>query len=268
MTDTGWDPQQYLRYADERTRPLHELVARMPALPAAPVVLDIGCGPGNSTAVLRARWPDARLTGVDSSAEMLATARTTGEPSATYLRADARTWDPVPAAPDAIVSNATLQWLNPDGADRPGHLPLVTRWAAALRPGGVLALQVPGNFDAPSHTLLAGLLRDPRRRHVLGRDATRAGVHDPADYLHTLLAADCTADVWETTHLTLLGGDDPVLEWVRGTALRPVLARLPDPDDRAALLAEYGALLREAYPPGPHGTVFPFRRIFAVARRR
>ncbi|WP_405011870.1 methyltransferase domain-containing protein [Kitasatospora sp. NBC_01539] len=261
MPATAWDPQQYLRYADERTRPLRELVARMPALPAAPVVLDIGCGPGNSTAVLRDRWPDAHLTGVDDSAAMLDTARTTGEPGAAYLLADARTWDPAPAAPDAIVSNAALQWL-------PGHLALLPRWAAALRPGGVLALQVPGNFDAPSHTLLADLRRSPRWRDALGEDAVRAGSHAPADYLHALLAADCAADVWETTYLTLLDGEDPVLEWVRGTALRPVLALLPDPAERAAFLAEYGALLREAYPAGPHGTLFPFRRVFAVARRR
>ncbi|MEV6212587.1 methyltransferase domain-containing protein [Kitasatospora sp. NPDC051914] len=268
MSATPWDPAQYLRFADERTRPLHELVARMPALPAAPVVLDIGCGPGNSTAVLRERWPDAHLTGIDDSAEMLDTARTTGEPRAAYLLADARTWDPSDAAPDAIVSNATLQWLNPDGAGRPDHLPLVARWAAALKPGGVLALQVPGNFDAPSHTLLADLRSSPRWREALGTGASRAGVHDPADYLHTLLGADCTADVWETTYLTLLTGPDPVLEWVKGTALRPVLARLADPADRAEFLAEYGALLREAYPAGEQGTVFPFRRIFAVARRR
>ncbi|WP_030270763.1 methyltransferase domain-containing protein [Streptomyces sp. NRRL B-24484] len=268
MPATGWDPAQYLRFADERTRPLHELVARMPALPAAPVVLDIGCGPGNSTAVLRERWPDAHLTGVDDSAEMLATARATGEPHAAYLRADARDWDPAAAAPDAIVSNATLQWLNPDGADRADHLPLVARWAAALRPGGVLAFQVPGNFDAPSHTLLAELRGSARWRHALGDGAERAGVHRSAEYLQTLLGADCTADVWETTYLTLLTGPDPVLEWVKGTALRPVLSRLADPADREAFLAAYGALLREAYPAGEHGTVFPFRRIFAVARRR
>ncbi|MFG2824391.1 trans-aconitate 2-methyltransferase [Kitasatospora sp. NPDC048365] len=256
---TTWDPQQYLRFADERTRPFHELLARVPALPPAPVVLDVGCGPGNSTEVLRERWPDATLVGIDSSPEMLAAAA--GVAGAEYRLADAATWDPAGERPDLIASNATLQWV-------PGHLAVLSRWAAALRPGGVLAFQVPGNFDAPSHRLLAGLRRSPRWREALGRDAVRAGVHRPEEYLDVLLGAGCaTADVWETTYSTLLTGDDPVLEWVRGTALRPVLALLPDPVERAAFEAEYAALLRDAYPAGPHGTVFPFRRIFAVAVR-
>ncbi|MCX5211113.1 methyltransferase domain-containing protein [Kitasatospora sp. NBC_00240] len=272
MTTTHWDPAQYLRFADERTRPLHDLLARVHTLPEprTPTVLDIGCGPGNSTAVLRRRWPHAHLTGIDNSPDMLTTARTQGEPHARYLLADARTYDPAPDHPDLIVSNATLQWLNPDPTGpttQHGHLYLLPTWTAALRPGGTLAFQVPGNFDAPSHTLLTELRRTPRWQRLLGREATRAGVHTPAEYLDTLTGADCTADVWETTYSTLLSGPDPVLEWVKGTALRPVLSRLTDPADRTAFLAEYGALLREAYPPAPHGTVFPFRRIFAVAVR-
>ncbi|MFC9324682.1 methyltransferase domain-containing protein [Kitasatospora sp. NPDC057015] len=272
MTTTPWDPAQYLRFADERTRPLHDLLHRVPDLPEphTPTILDIGCGPGNSTAALRRHWPHAHLTGIDNSPDMLATARTHGEPHAHYLHADARTYDPTPHHPHLIVSNATLQWLNPDPHpdERPrGHLTLLRTWTAALRPGGTLAFQVPGNFDAPSHTLLAELRHSPRWRHALGHDATRAGVHTPARYLDTLTDAHCTADVWETTYSTLLTGPDPVLEWVKGTALRPVLGRLTDPADQTAFLAEYGALLREAYPPGPHGTVFPFRRIFAVAVR-
>ncbi|MEU4115133.1 methyltransferase domain-containing protein [Kitasatospora sp. NPDC028055] len=263
MTGPVWDPAQYLRFADERTRPLRELLARVPALPnePAPTVLDIGCGPGNSTAVLRERWPKARLTGLDNSAPMLAAARTDGEPTADYLLADARDYDPAPAAPDLIASNATLQWVD-------GHLAVLARWAAALGPGGVVAVQVPGNFEAPSHTLLADLRRSARWRDALGADAVRGGVHPPGRYLDVLAGAGCAADVWETTYCTLLPGPDPVLEWVKGTALRPVLGRLTDPADRAAFLAEYGRLLREAYPAGPYGTVFPFRRIFAVGVRR
>lgn len=263
MTTPCWDPAQYLRFADERTRPLRDLLARVPAPTGepTPVILDIGCGPGNSTAVLRERWPEARITGVDNSAEMLATARSTGEPSADYLLADARTYNPAAAAPDLIVSNATLQWID-------GHLALLPRWAAALRGGGSLAFQVPGNFGAPSHTLLAELVGSPRWKDLLGDTLGRAGVHEPAEYLSVLAGADCLVDVWESTYSTLLPGPDPVLEWVKGTALRPVLTRLTDPQDQLRFLAEYRDLLRTAYPAGPHGTVFPFRRIFAVATRR
>ncbi|MDF3291643.1 methyltransferase domain-containing protein [Streptomyces silvisoli] len=260
MTTPHWDPQQYLRFAEERTRPLHELLARVPELPSQPVVLDLGCGPGNSTAVVREHWPQATITGVDSSAEMLHTARTTGEPTAQYVLADAAAYDPAPARPDLIVSNALIQWL-------PGHLKLLPRWARALRPGGVLAFQAPGNFDAPSHTLLSELISGPRWSARLDLNPKRAGVHDPAEYLEVLLAEGCAADVWETTYYTVLTGPDPVLDWTKGTALRPVLSKLTDPGDQAAFLAEYGALLREAYPAGPHGTVFPFRRLFAVATR-
>lgn len=262
MSTPTWDPAQYLRFADERTRPLRDLLARTPAVPHEPAatILDIGCGPGNSTAVLRERWPAARITGIDNSAEMLATARTEGEPSADYLLADAGGYDPAGAGPDLIASNATLQWVD-------GHLALLPRWAEALKPGGVIAFQVPGNFGSPSHTLLAELRRSPRWRALLGADSTRAGVHEPGEYLEVLAGAGCAVDVWETTYSTLLPGPDPVLEWVKGTALRPVLTRLTDPAERGAFLAEYGALLREAYPAGPHGTVFPFRRIFAVAVR-
>ncbi len=197
---------------------------------------------------------------VDDSPEMLATARSTGEPTAEYLLADARDYDPAGAAPDLIVSNALLQWLD-------GHLALLPRWAAALRPGGSLGVQVPGNFDSPSHTLLLDLLRSPRWSGTLGHLAGRARVHEPAEYLDTLATVGCAVDVWETTYSTLLPGSDPVLEWSRGTALRPVLTRLSDPADQRRFTAEYAALLRDAYPAGPHGTVFPFRRIFAVATR-
>ncbi|WP_035795307.1 methyltransferase domain-containing protein [Kitasatospora mediocidica] len=263
MTTPHWDPAQYLRFADERTRPLHDLLARVPVDPLSPpaTILDIGCGPGNSTAVLRERWPEARITGVDNSPEMLSMARAEGEPTADYLLADALGYDPAPAAPDLIVSNALLQWID-------GHLALLPRWTAALRPGGSLALQVPGNFDAPSHTLLRDLTRSTRWQDALGGLSAGAGVHEPSVYLDTLAGAGCSVDVWETTYSTLLPGPDPVLAWTRGTALRPVLTLLTDPADRRAFLADYGALLRDAYPAGPHGTVFPFRRIFAVATTR
>ncbi|RKE20830.1 methyltransferase domain-containing protein [Streptomyces sp. TLI_171] len=258
----AWDADQYLRYAGERIRPLNDLLARVPDLPLRPTVLDLGCGPGNSTAVLRRRWPDARLLGLDTSPALLETARTTGEPTAEYRQQDVAGYDPAPERPDLIASNAALHWMDTDTAD---HLALLPRWAAALRPGGVIAFQLPGNFAAPSHTLLAELRRSPRWREQLGTVRPDASCHEPARYLETLLAAGCVADVWETTYLTVLTGTDPVLEWVKGSTLRPVLDRLPEPAGRAAFLAEYGAELRRAYPATAHGTVFPFRRVFAVA---
>lgn len=266
MTDTAWDPRQYRRHAGHRTRPLAELVARVPPLPGRPpVIADLGCGPGGPTALLAERWPDARITGYDSSRAMLADARahagpTPGGGSLAFVHQDIASW--VPDRPhDLIISNAALQWV-------PAHPRLLPRWLDALAPGGTLAFQVPGNFDAPSHLLLRELCRSPRWRDRLAgvlRDA--APVLSPAGYLAALTGPGSRSrpDVWETTYLQLLSGPDPVLDWTRGTALRPVLTALEgDAPAREAFLTAYRDALRGAYPPGPHGTVFPFRRIFAV----
>ncbi|WP_327236248.1 trans-aconitate 2-methyltransferase [Streptomyces sp. NBC_01317] len=267
-----WDPRQYLRHAGHRTRPFLDLLARIPDPPAgaAPLtVADIGCGPGNVTALLADRWPNALITGFDNSAEMLdlATERyagpTPGGGRMDFVAGDATTWTPDPARPyDLIVSNAALQWV-------PGHPGLFPAWLDGLAPGGTFAFQVPKNFDAPSHVLLAALCDSPAwRDRLAGRARRDARVLEPADYLTLLENLGCEADVWDTTYLQLLPGEDPVLDWVKGTALRPVLTALGD--DHQAIdrfTTQYRDALREAYPPGPHGTVFPFRRIFAVARK-
>ncbi|WP_328317908.1 trans-aconitate 2-methyltransferase [Streptomyces sp. NBC_00388] len=259
MTAPLWDPQQYLRHADHRTRPFHDLIGRIPGTPAT--IADLGCGAGNVTALLAERWPHARITGFDNSPQMLEQARTYAGPRLGFAPADAATW--TPAEPyDLLVSNALLQWV-------PGHADRFPDWLDALAPGATFAFQVPGNFTAPSHTILAALRESPRWKPRLSGVGDRAGaVLEPAAYLSRLTGLGCTADVWETTYLQLLTGDDPVLDWVKGTALRPVLTALAgDEEATAAFLAEYRDRLREAYPPGPHGTVFPFRRIFAVARK-
>ncbi|WP_037852776.1 trans-aconitate 2-methyltransferase [Streptomyces sp. NRRL S-340] len=267
-----WDPAQYLRHADHRARPFTDLLARIPDLPARPPggvprIADLGCGPGNVTVLLAARWPAARITGYDNAPEMLDRATvehagpTPGGGQLDFVRADARTWTPQEPF-DLIVSNATLQWV-------PGHTGRFADWIAALRPGGTFAFQVPGNFSAPSHRLMRALARAPRWRDRLG-DVLRHedAVREPAAYLAQLTGLGCTADVWETTYLHLLHGPDPVLDWVKGTGLRPVLTALADdPEARDAFLAEYRTALREAYPAGAHGTPFPFRRIFAVATK-
>jgi len=263
----AWDPRQYGRYADERSRPFHDLLARVRATAPARVV-DLGCGDGALTATLAARWPGADVVGLDSSAEMLATGDAARAAGVDLRRGRIQDWrpaGPVPFPPtdphiDVLVSNAALQWV-------PGHADLLPGFVAALAPGGELAFQVPGNFGAPSHTLLADLRRSPRWRDRLGDAAGRAAaVHEPGEYVGLLAGLGCEVDAWETTYLHVLTGPDPVLEWVRGTALRPVLTALPAAE-AAEFEAEYGALLREAYPPGPAGTVLPFRRIFVVARR-
>jgi trans-aconitate 2-methyltransferase len=252
-----WDPEVYLARADERSRPFHDLLARVGARDPS-LVVDLGCGPGTLTRTLLDRWPGARVAGLDSSPEMVARAARHGVPGRlTFAAGDVRTWSP--GAPvDVVVANAVLQWV-------PGYLDLLARLVGALVPGGWLALQLPANHDAPTHRLLAEVAARPRWRDALRGTATPWSA--PAEeHLSRLAGTGCDVDAWETTYLHVLAGEDAVLGWVRGTALRPVLTALPEAD-HAEFLAEYGALLREAYPPAAHGTVLPYRRTFAVARR-
>ncbi|GAA1023367.1 putative trans-aconitate methyltransferase [Acrocarpospora pleiomorpha] len=247
-----WNPTLYGRYADERARPFFELVSRIGAEHPRQVV-DLGCGTGELTVHLAQRWPDADLSGVDSSPEMLSKA----PPGARFEVLDARAWKPAEPV-DVIVSNALLQWI-------PEHRELITRWMAEdLAPGGWLAFQVPGNFDFPSHVLIRDLCQSAAWRDELGDLVRHAPVGDPGEYLDLLGGNE--VDAWETTYQHVLQGEDAVLTWVRATALRPMLGRLT-PDRQDEFLAEAGRLLGEAYPRRSYGTPFPFRRIFVVARK-
>ena len=257
----AWDPATYLRFAAERARPFVELLSRVGA--AAPArVVDLGCGEGTATASLRSRWPGALVRGIDSSPEMLTAAAPRAVPGQVeFARGDVRTWAPDRPV-DVVVSNAVLHWV-------PDHAAVLTTWVGLLAAEGWLAVQVPGNFRAPTHALLAGLCRSPRWADRLADAAPRPdAVLEPEGYLEVLAAAGLHTDVWATTYLHVLRGADPVLGWVSGTVLRPVLAGLED-DAAAAFTAEYAAALRNAYPARPDGTtVLPFRRIFAVGQRR
>ena len=277
-----WDPGTYLRFGSERARPFFDLLSRVGADDPG-FVADLGCGPGNLTAVLAARWPGARVLGVDSSPEMIGAARAelaaaearavegagaqAAGPGAAavpagrleFRLADIRTWQPEQPV-DVITCNAVLQWI-------PGHRELLTSWAGWLAPGGWLAFQLPGNFDQPSHTILRELAGTPRWRSQLQGVQLNRQAGDPADYLALLAGAGCEVDAWETTYLHVLPGEDAVVDWYRGSGLRPVLSALP-PAEAEEFLAGYRDLIRVAYPPAPYGTVLPFRRVFVVAQVR
>lgn len=255
MAPFGWDPDRYLGYAEERGRPFADLLSRVGAVDPERVV-DLGCGPGHLTATLAARWPGADVLGVDSSAAMVERALPHASARLRFEVGDLRQWRaerPV----DVLVSNATLQWV-------PGHLDLLPRLVGMLAPGGWFGMQVPANFDQPSHALLQELADDPRFRRYVD-EVARPSAHDASTYLDRLHDLGCDVDAWETTYLHVLAGEDPVFDWVSGTGARPVLQALP-PAARRELEEEYRARLREAYPATEHGTVLPFRRVFAVAR--
>ncbi len=255
-----WDAGQYLRFGGERARPFFDLVAQVGA--ASPgYVADLGCGPGNLTAALARRWPGATVVGVDNSPEMIAAARgAAGDDPPNLEFALGDVWDWRPEGPvDVLVCNAVLQWV-------PGHDELLVRWAGLLAPGGWLAFQLPDNFDQPSHALVRDMAASPRWRGLLAGVRLNRQAGDPADYVALLTRPGFTVDAWETSYLHVLPGENPVLEWTKGTTLRPVLAAL-DAEQAAAFVGEYGERVAAEYQPRSFGTIFPFRRVFAVVHR-
>jgi trans-aconitate 2-methyltransferase len=251
----SWHPDRYLAFGDERTRPAVDLLARVPL--AEPTrIADLGCGPGNSTRLLCERWPEADVLGIDNSAAMLAKAEGSGI-RARWLQADIAAWTPDPPF-DLLFSNAALHWL-------PDHASLLPRLLGHLRPGGVLAVQMPRNFAAPSHTLLREVAKVGPWAESLARHLADEPVAAPEWYHDLLAPLAAAADIWQTEYLHVLDGDDPVLNWVRGTALRPVITAL-SAEEQVRFEAAYAQRLRTAYPRRPDGrTLFPFRRLFIVA---
>lgn len=259
-----WSPTDYLRYTDERARPFAELVARVRLEPTS--VVDLGCGPGHLTGVLRERWPGAPVVGLDASPAMVERVRA-ADPGGEYVLGDVRDYAAGRSAvgdADLVISNATFQWV-------PGHVELLGRLADRARQ--TFAFSVPGNHDAPSHVLLREVAARAPFADAVGPVERRATA-DPGTYLDVLARPGWAVDAWETTYVHVLDGDDPVLRWVSATGAQPVLHALDDHDRahgtdlRARFDAEYGAALREAYPRRHHGTPLAFRRVFAVATRR
>lgn len=251
-----WDPATYLQFADERARSFGDLLVQVVADNPRRVV-DLGCGPGQLTASLGDRWPEASVLGLDSSPEMIERAQPYASSRVRFALQDLRAWRPDEPV-DVLISNATLQWV-------PEHRRLLPTLVDALAPGGWLAFQVPGNFDQPSHRLLAELADSPRfAAYTAGRE--RPASHDAATYVEDLAALGCVVNAWETTYLHLLTGPDPVYRWISGTGGRPVLQALPE-GERQEFVTAYTARLAEAYPERAYGILLPFRRIFVVTRR-
>jgi len=253
----AWSADQYLKFEDERTRPVRDLLAAVPT-PAARHAVDLGCGPGNSTELLMARYPGAAVLAIDSSDDMVRAARQR-VPGAAVELADIAAWESK-VEWDVMLANAVLQWV-------PDHATLLPRLARALAPGGSLAIQMPDNLAEPCHIAIGRVAREGRWRTKLAAADTRTPIR-PADWYHALLRPlSSRVDIWRTTYHHPLAGIDGVVEWFKGSALRPFLASLAAAE-QAEFLAQYRALLAAAYRVQPDGTVLlPFPRLFIVATR-
>jgi len=256
----SWSAKQYVAFEDERTRPARDLLAAVPAIDARSAV-DIGCGPGNSTALLAERFPGAVVTGIDSSRDMIEAARKR-LPQLRFEVADIEDWS-APDRFDVILANAVLQWV-------PDHAALLPALVAKLAAGGALAIQMPDNLDTAAHRLMREIAADGPWAAKLSAAAAARTALAAADWYYALLRSSCNrVDVWRTTYYhALSGGAGAVLEWFKGSGLRPFLDPL-DGGERIAYLERYKAAVERAYPPLADGTVLlPFPRLFIAAVRR
>lgn len=253
---TNWDAQQYLKFTDERTRAARELIARI-ALSEVREVVDLGSGPGNSTALLLERWPLAHLVGIDNSHEMLERARN-DFPTLEWVLADVQTWRP-PAPVDVLFANAVFHWL-------PNHVRTFQELMQQLRPGGVLAVQMPRNLEEPSHRLMREIPGpwSPRFERLQPRSL----VSSPSEYYDALALCSRRIDIWQTTYEHVMLDAPAIVEWVKGTGLRPYLEALSDDDERNRYLKAYTEAIDAAYPARTDGKrLFSFPRLFLVATR-
>jgi trans-aconitate 2-methyltransferase len=251
-----WDPNQYAAFGAERARPFFELLGRIPDRPYRRIV-DLGCGPGELTRVLADRWPQAEVIGLDNSAEMLADSDKYAIPGRLRFElGDIGSYD-TPA--DLIFSNAALHWLT-------DHATLVPRLARFVNPGGAFAVQIPGNFHARSHESIMEMIAEPRWASKVTEAPWPDSTMDPGFYVQALWPLGFKVDAWLTEYQQVLQGEDPIVEWVKGTALRPALAQL-NASDAAEFEATYRTKMREEYPGTAYGTLYPFKRVFWVATR-
>lgn len=252
-----WNPQQYLKFGGERLRPAHDLVARVPLTEPSEIV-DLGCGTGAVTEILHARWPDAHITGIDNSPAMLERARKT-LPDMSWQSQDLARWTSAQPV-DLIVSNAALHWLD-------AHQTLFPQLMSQLRPGGLLAVQMPAQHRAPSHVLGYELAESPRWREALRGSVRRHPILEPEEYYALLRPHAAALDLWSTEYLQALRGDNPVAEFTKGSFVGVWLSML-DESEAQAFETEYRQAIAKAYPASPDGTtLFPFRRFFIVAQR-
>ena len=262
----SWDPVQYLKYASERLRPALDLMARID-LAAPRTIVDLGCGAGNVARILAGRWPRARIVGVDNSEAMLAQARAANAAAdIAWHSADLAQWaaTAAPASVDLVYSNAALHWLD-------DHARLFPRLMTIVAQGGVLAVQMPSNFEAPSHVAAQDVAASPRWRARLGALLRPVPVAPAARYFEWLAPLAETVDTWTTEYLHVLpraeDGVHPVVAWIKGTTLTPFLAAL-DADAQRAFIADVTERVAPAYPAAPDGRVpYSFRRVFVVAIR-
>lgn len=262
-----WSANQYLKFGNERTRPVRELVSQIP-LSKATRIVDVGCGPGNSTAVLAARFPDAHISGMDSSQDMLAKARS-AMPGVEFIHGDLRTYEPDPGA-DLIFANAVFHWLRTE--DR---IPTIIRLLKTQKPGGVLAFQVPDNYEEPTHRAMreTALLDGPWFRHFQALPAGQRPdfdpVETPADYYNALIPFCDKVDIWHTFYQHPLDSPGEIVEWVKGSGLQPFLNALPDVEVRERYLEAYERRIDELHPRLADGKVLlRYPRLFVVATRK
>jgi trans-aconitate 2-methyltransferase len=256
-----WDADQYLRFNDQRTRPCRELVGNI-AVKAPCRVIDLGCGLGNSTSVLDERWPNSELTGIDSSEEMIVAARRANS-RVTWQIDDIADWaNKNHQTYDIVFSNAALQWVG-------DHATLFPKLLAQVSAGGALAVQMPGNFNAPAHRIMREIAAShARRNHFPANGIREWHVHDLETYYDILAPVAAVTNFWQTEYLHIMEDATAIVEWYKGTGLRPFLDSLANDQQRAAFTEQYLEGIRKSYPLRRDGCViFPFRRLFLIAYR-